>query len=311
MKAMRKLIFWVGVILVVGVWDGYGEGGKKRVVSLSPVLTDFAREVGGDRVEVEGMVPAGKDPHLFEMTPKEVRKMAGADVILASGLGMESYLGKLRGALGKGVLVVEVGERVKPLEGECQAGGHGEEAHGHHHGHDHGVNPHWWHSVGNAEIAVEVIRGVLGEIDPENKAYYDANAAEYLKKLGELKKWIEAEVAGLPEEKRVLITTHDALGYFAKDFGFRVLPISGISTADHPTTKKVREVIDEIRAEGVKAIFVESTGNPKMLKEIARESGVRMGGVLFVDGLGAGEADTYEKMMRSNVVVMMRGLKGE
>jgi len=280
---------------------------KLCVASLNPVLSDFASEIGGSAVEIFSVLPSGKDPHLFEPTPKEIREMAGADIILASGFGLENYLEKLKPTLRKKSKIVEVGKSVQNPILDCPES-HGACAHGKH-GDGEAANPHWWLSVNNAESAVETIARTFSDADPSHRELYTANAAAYLKKLHSLKKWIANELSSLPQEKRILVTSHDALAYFARDYGFEVLPIVGINTADQPTSKKIRSVIDTIRSRKVKAIFVENTGNLKILSEIAKESGANLGGTLFVDGLGESPTDTYEKMMRHNVSTIAKSLR--
>lgn len=280
---------------------------KLCVASLNPVLSDFASEIGGSAIEILSVLPSGKDPHLFEPSPKEIREMAGSDIILASGFGLENYLEKLKPTLQKKSKIVEVGKSVQNPISDCH-GSHAACTHGNH-GTGDAANPHWWLSVSNAESAVETIARTFSDADPAHRALYNANAAAYLKKLQSLKKWIANELSPLAQEKRVLVTSHDALAYFARDYGFEVLPIVGINTADQPTSKKIRTVIDTIRSREVKAIFAENTENLKILNEIAKESGANLGGTLFVDGLGDSPADTYEKMMRHNVSTIAKSLR--
>jgi zinc/manganese transport system substrate-binding protein len=163
--------------------------------------------------------------------------------------------------------------------------------------------------VANAKIATNVIRDAFISADPENKAVYQANAKAYQSKLDALAKWIRLEVAKLPKDKRVLVTSHDALGYFAKDYSFEIHPVQGVSTKDQPSSQKVRALIDDIKKEQVKAIFAENIENPKILAEITRETGAKLGGSLYADGLGAEEANTYESMMRHNVTTIVGALQ--
>lgn len=282
-----------------------------KVATLSPVLADVARGVGGDRVVITEIVKPGVDPHDFQPTPADVQQAAAADLVLVSGKGLEGYLTKLeRGAGGKGKFV-DVGGRLggPPLKAASSHGhGHG---HGHSHGHDHGEeDPHWWHSVGNARRATEIVRDVFIKANAADAEAFAKNAAAYVAGLDELEAAIKLKVAELPRERRKLVTSHDAFGYFARDYGFTVLPVEGVSTGEQPSAKRVAALLKTIRAQNVKAVFFESGQNPKVTAEITRETGAAVGGELFADGLAAtGDASTYAGMMRYNVNTIVNALK--
>lgn len=307
---------FVGVFLAAmvfsSVWVVRADEPAVRVASLSTILSDLASEVGGDRVEVVNILRPGADPHSFEPTVRDVRRMSDARIILANGLGFEPYLQRLRGSVGGEVEFVVIGDSIKPLMIDADDHDHD---HGHSHSHSHAgdggqvADPHWWQSVANAKIAVGVIRDALIGVDPEGRAEYKSNAAAYLKRLNELERWVRVEVGALPRDRRVLVTSHDALGYFANEFDFTVLPVSGISTRDQPSSKHVRELIETIRGKGVTAIFAENIENPKVLQEITRETGARLGGELYTDSLGKKEANTYESMIRHNVTTIVSALR--
>jgi len=279
---------------------------KLQVASLSTVLTDIARNVGGDKVEVVNIVKPGIDPHEFEPTPGDIKTISQAKVVLVSGLGFEGYLDKLRAAVGGGPVFVVVGDAIKPIMTDAEDDDHD---HGSAHKDGKVPDPHWWHSVPNVKIATRVIRDAFVQADPAEAEAFEGNAQAYLEKLDGLGKWVKLEVAKLPKDKRILITSHDALGYFARDNGFAIHPVQGISTADQPSSRKVRELIEEIKTEGVKAIFAENIENPKVLSEITKETGAKLGGTLYADGLGKDEANTYESMMRHNVTTIVSALQ--
>jgi len=283
------------------------EDEQLQVVVLTGVLGDFTEQVGGRRVKVLPVAPPGANPHFFEPSPGEIRTMSQSDLVLASGLGLEPYLDRLANALEGETKLVVVGESIKnPIEGEsCSA-----HAHAHNRDHSHGeVDPHWWHSVENARVAVAAIRDALIATDPANEAIYLANARAYDQKLAELEKWMRLEVAKLPRQQRVLVTSHAALAYFARDHHFRVLPVQGLSTAEQPSARQLQEIIDLLRREKVNAVFVENAENPASLEDISKESGVRIGGTLYADDLGETEAATYEEMMRHNVSTIVSNLR--
>lgn len=277
------------------------------VPSLSTVLSDVARNVGGDRVEVVEIVKAGVDPHLFEPTPGDVAKVSKAAIVLASGLGFESYLEKLRTAVGNGPVFFVAGDSVRPMTLEESACDEHHDHHNHHGGPT--ADPHWWHSVANVQAVASAMAAAFAKADPAGRDVYLANAAAFNKRLAELAKWSRLQIAALPKNKRVLVTSHDALGYFARDYGFEIEAVQGISTSDQPSSQKVRELIDRIRQRGVKAVFAENIENPKVLEQITQETGAKTGGRLYADGLGTGDAGTYEGMIRHNVTTIVAALK--
>lgn len=280
---------------------------KLRVATLNTVLADIARHLGGPDVEVVEIVRPDTDPHFFEPAPSDIREMVNADWILAGGLGFESYLDKLRDSVGSRPKFFVAGEHVpEPL------GAGGEECHEDHdhseHEHDHGEwDPHWWHSVSTVRaVAAALAREWSAALPGEELA---RRAAAFDRRLDELDKWARIQIAGIPRERRILVTSHDGLRYFARDYSFRTLPVSGITTTEQPSSQKARETIATIREAGVPVVFPTSTENPKVLGEITREAGVQTGHALHVDGLGGGEAVTFESMFRHNVNSIVGGLR--
>lgn len=280
-----------------------------RIASLSTVLADFAREIGADRVRVVEIVKPGTDPHLFEPSPGDLKEISGARIVLANGLGFEPYLERLRKSTGGAPLFVVGGDAVRPI----MASGDFDHGHDHAHGDDHDQgpvpDPHWWHSISNAKAAARAVRDALVDADPSGQDVYEKNAKTLFTSLDALQKWSKAEVAKLPRSGRILVTSHDALGYFAREFGFKVMPVQGVSTSEQPSSQKVRGIISEIKALGVKAIFAENIENPKVLEEITRETGAKQGGIVYADGLGPGPASTYDGMFRHNVTTIVSGLQ--
>lgn len=269
-----------------------------RVSTFSTILTEIAQQVGGDRVAVTGHVRPDTDPHDFEPKPADMKIVGDAQLILLSAKHMEGYVGKLKQATGAKGRLVEVGDGFSSLKMEDD-----------HHPGQIVEDPHWWHSVSNVQKATKIVRDELNKISPADQALFSANAAKYLARLEALQKWAKAKIAELPRDRRKLVTSHDAFQYFARENGFTIYAIEGISSSDQPSSKKVGEIIAAIRAQNVKAIFPESIENPKVLKEITRETGVKVGRELHADGLGAGEASTYEGMYKSNVSAIVEALK--
>ena len=271
---------------------------KLRVSSFSTILTELAEQVGGDRVVVTGHVKPGIDPHEYEPKPGDLKVVGEAQVILLSAKHMEGYVGKLKESTGTRGVLVEVGDRFDSLKMKTdgEAGKTVED-------------PHWWHSIANMKSAVQVVRAAFTKADAGDAPVFAANAAKYLARLEALRKWTRVELAKLPLDQRKLVTSHDAFQYFANENKFTIFAIEGISSADQPSSKKVADIIATIKTEGVKAIFPEKIENPKVLKEITRESGAKVGGELYADGLGEGEAATYEGMYKHNVSTIVKALQ--
>ncbi|MDZ4741879.1 MAG: metal ABC transporter substrate-binding protein [Verrucomicrobiota bacterium] len=280
-----------------------------KVVTLSSVLSDFVKNVGGDRVKVIDMVKPGQDPHEFNPTVIQMREMSAAPLIFASGKGMENYLGKLEDTSKGKTQIINIGagipsQWIEQGQEKCE-------------GHDHAgtvkdgksEDPHWWHSIPNAIKATEIIRDALISADPSQKEIFTKNAKDYIARLKDLQKWVDGQIAQIPRDKRILITSHDALGYFAKDYGFKIHSIEGVSTKDTATSKHIAELIAEIKKEGVKAIFAENISNPRVQKQIEKETGAVLAGTLYADGLGTGAESTYIGMYKHNVSTIVDALK--
>ena len=266
-----------------------------KVASLSTITTELAQAVGGDAVKVIPIIKAGMDPHDFQPSPLDVREIESADLVLLTGKGMEGYLTKFEEAAGNQAKFIDVGRSIPSLTLEEE--GRVVE------------DPHWWHSIENMKKATILVKKRFAEADPADKAFYDKNASTYLARLEELQRWAKQEIAKLPREKRKLVTSHDAFQYFARDYGFTIYAIEGVSTDDQPSSKKVTDLIDTIRDQQVKAVFFESIENPKVVAEITKETGAKIGGGLYADGLGEKDASTYSGMMRHNITSVVGNLK--
>jgi ABC-type Zn uptake system ZnuABC Zn-binding protein ZnuA len=268
---------------------------EPKVASLSTITTDIAHNVGGDKVKVIPIIKPGIDPHEFQPSPSDVKEIETADLVLITGKGIEGYLVKLEEAVGNTAKFVDAGSPISSLKLE-EEGKMVED-------------PHWWHSIENMKKAATVVEKRFIEADPTNKTTYEKNLAAYITELKELETWAKIEVSKLPREKRKLVTSHDAFQYFARDFGFKIYAIEGVSTDDEPSSKKITDLIKTIKNEGVKAIFFESIENPRVATTITKETGAKIGGKLYADGLGDTEAATYPDMMRYNITTIVEGLK--
>ena len=298
MKIISRQIF---TCLLFGLGcTGTAVAAPLKIASLSTVLSDVARNVGGDKVQVEEIVQAGVDPHEFQPSPGDVERVAAADVVLVSGKGIEGYLSKLEegaGAGGKQKFVNvggHIGASLKLKEDDRTV-----------------EDPHWWHSVANVKKAVDIVRDAFIAADAADKDAFVAADTAYQARLDELDKAVKLKVAELPRDQRKLVTSHDAFQYFARDYGFKIYPIEGVSTADEPSTRRVAELLGVIGKEKVKAVFFENTQNPKVIAQITKETGAKIGGELYADGLGAAGsgAETYTAMMHHNVETIVDALK--
>lgn len=311
-----------------------------RVVASFSILGDFVKEVGGDRVALTTLVGPDGDAHVFSPSTADARAVAEAKLVFVNGLGFEGWMDRLVESSGSKAKLVTVSQGVEPIaseeEDEEEEGGHahaGEAGHEHGHDHDHareaaheheheeaghehghhhhgGLDPHAWQSVPNAKIYVANIRDALIAADPAGKADYEKNATAYLARLDALDAEVREAIAALPKEGRTIITSHDAFGYFAKTYGVEVVAPQGVSTEAEPTAKEVAELIRQIKAEGVKAVFVENITDPRLIKQIADESAAKLGGALYSDALSSadGPAGTYIDMMRHNIKTLSAGL---
>lgn len=270
-----------------------------KVASLHPFITDVARQVAGQHAHVIQLIHPHANPHDFEPTPQSLLEVKDAKLYLASGKNLENYLDKLRNTLGEAAKVVEVGRTIssQKISGRdslyvcCPDHAYGD------------IDPHWWHRVSNMQKAARVIAKEFAAVDPANAGAYKANAANYSERLESLNTWIKREVSRIPRKERILSTAHAAFGYFCKEYGFRSLPIKGLTAHQKTSAQYQATAIQEIRKYNVKAIFPEMRANPKALQIIAKETGVKIGGTLVADG-----SANYEKMMRDNVTKIVTAL---
>jgi len=305
---MKPLIL-VLLSSITAAWSVFA--GEFQVASFSPLIAEIAAQVGGNRVEVISLMEPGMDPHQYQPKPSDLKQLAESELVLLSGKHLERYEINLKESVGPEARFVEVGKEIPSLQ--MQSGEHGHHGDGNEPYYEHAgaliEDPHWWTSVVNVQKATEIIRDAFIEQRPTMARYFRTNASAYIEKLEALRKWVRRKVAELPRDRRKLVTSHDAFRYFAGEYGFTVYSIEGVSTDEDPSNRAIGEIIDMVRAERVKAIFVESTNNPKVAREIIRETGAKLGGMLYADGLGDGDASTYEGMMRHNVITIVDALK--
>ncbi len=305
----RFLVLFLALFLAGSATEAGAEKKVKVIASFS-ILGDMVKNVGGDRVEVTTLVGPNGDAHVYEPTPADAKAVSAANLVIVNGLGFEGWMDRLIQTSGyKGPVVVAT-KGIKPRDMT-----RGEEAeHGHGAKHEHKIDPHAWQALSNGLFYVDNIAKALSSVDPQGAPVYQANAAAYEGKLIDLDQWVKTEFDSIPKPKRRLITSHDALGYFGGAYGITILSPMGVSTASEPSAGGIAQLIKQIRQEKITAIFIENVTDPRLMEQVAKESGVTLGGELYSDALSKAEgpAPTYMDMFKNNatkiVAAMRKGL---
>lgn len=299
LNLLLALVLCAGIFLPVR--GAFGQ--NLRAASFHPLITDIAAQVGGDRVRVDGILTVDDDPHTFDPTSSDLSRVAAARLVLISGKGLETYLDALRDNLAPGQEIVDVGRKVPSITitaGElfvcCPAHSQGS------------IDPHWWHSPARMKRAAGTIADAFAAADPAGKATYAANEKAVRARLDALEDWAKVEVAKIPRSGRKLVTAHAAFGYLCKDFGFKSVPVRGLTHEREPSAKYLAETIAVIRDVGVTTVFPETSANPKVLEELVRATGARTGGSLVADGTGDRSLTTYDAWFRHNINTIVAGL---
>lgn len=297
-----------------------GDGGEASadvtVVATTTHAADLARNVGGERADVVGLLAPNADPHDYEPRPSDAESVAEADLIVESGGDIDLWFSSLVDGSGTEAQVVTLIDSVETVEGgedHADEDEHGEEADDAE-GDEDEVDPHWWQDPRNAVLAVEEIRDRLVEIDPEGRAEYESNAADYIGRLEELDGHIAGCLRDIPPRQRKLVTSHDSLGYFADRYELEVIgaAIPALSTQAQPSAGETAELVELVRDEGVNAVFPEAGVNSDLEQAIADETGAVVGGELWADTLGpeGSGAETYLEAMTANAGTLLEGLSG-
>ncbi|MEA2975402.1 MAG: zinc/manganese transport system substrate-binding protein [Alphaproteobacteria bacterium] len=262
---------------------------KVPVVATFSILADLVKNVGGDRVEVSTLVGPNGDAHVYTPSPADAKKVAAAKVVIINGLGLEGWITRLIKASGAKALTVTATSGIKSRKME-------EEGH-------QVTDPHAWQDVANAKIYVANIRDGLIAADPAGKSAYEANATAYLAKLADLETEVKAAIGKIPADHRRIITSHDAFGYFGAAYGMEFIAPEGVSTETEASAKDVAKIINQIKKQKIPAVFMENITDPRLMQQVAKESGAKIGGTLFSDALSdvKGSAPTYIDMMHNNI----------
>jgi zinc/manganese transport system substrate-binding protein len=314
----------LALLVLLGLSGGADSADKLKAVASFSILGDMVRQVGGDRVEVVTLVSPDSDAHVFDPTPADAKTLAGAQLFFVNGLGFEGWMERLEKSSGFKGTVVVASTGVKPLTMSEEEGHHHGEAgaaeeHEHEEhakGEDHDeegeevTDPHAWQDLANGKLYIANIRDGLIAADPEGKAVYEANAAKYLDAIAKEDTVVKAALATLPEARRKIITSHDAFGYFGAAYGLEIIAPEGVSTESEASAQDVARIIRQIKEEKIPAVFLENVTDHRLLDQIARETGAKIGGTLYSDALSGpdGPAPTYLDMFRHNVGTLTAAL---
>lgn len=295
--------FGIILILIVFLLTGCGRpasdspGAAPAVLTSTTFLADITRNLAGERLTVEALLPVGADPHSYQPTPQDVAKIERSKLLIVNGAGYEGFLKTLLENAGGEREVIEASTGITP-RADAQ-----EEL---------GVDPHMWLDPNLVMTYVENIREGLIRYDPAGAAVYQANADAYINQLQELDGWIKTQVGQIPSEKRLLVTNHEALGYFAERYGFEVVGsvIPSFSSNASPSAQQMAGLVDQIKALGVSSVFLDAADNDMLARQIADETGVKVVADLHLESLTDGApAATYIDMMKHNVSKIVDALK--
>lgn len=265
---------------------------KLPVVASFSIIGDIVKNVGGDRIALATIVGPDGDVHVYQPSPADGRKIAQAKVLFVNGLGLEGWLSRLIAAAGRRGTLVTLGDAIPARKS------------------DEGMDPHAWQDVAIARTYVGRIRDALAAADPEGAAAYRAGADAYLARLDTLDAEIVAALNAIPADRRRIVSTHDAFGYFGARYGVAFIAPQGVSTDSEPSARDIARIIDTVRREKVGAVFLENISDPRLARRIAAETGAKIGGVLYSDALtdATGDGANYIDMMRHNVRELVKAL---
>jgi manganese/zinc/iron transport system substrate-binding protein len=310
---LRVRVLWGAWLAIVLACAGCKEqrsnearsSGKLVVATTTSMVTDLVKQVGGDRVDVTGLMGPGVDPHLYKASASDVTKLQGADVIFYNGLFLEGKMEEVFSKMKQGGKRVHAVTSIIPKEKLIDP----QDGSGH-------PDPHLWFEVPLWAQCVDVVVKGLSEARPGDTAYFQQRGDETKKKMADLHEWATKRANELPKEKRILITSHDAFSYFGRAYGFEVVALQGISTVTESSLADMAKMVEFIKKNGVKAIFIESSVPPNTIKRISEDAGVKIGGELFSDAMGTPgqmeegyDVGTYEGMIRHNLNTIVNALK--
>jgi manganese/iron transport system substrate-binding protein len=294
-----RLIGLAAVLALAGCGVRSEKTGQKRIVTTFTIIQEMAQNVAGSAAVVESITKPGAEIHEYEPTPQDIVKAQSADLVLWNGLGLERWFERFFGNL-TDVPSAVLTEGIEPI-GIAEGSYTGK------------PNPHSWMSPANAVVYVENIRKALVKLDPANEGTYNANAAAYTAKLKAIDQPIRKKLDEIPPAQRWLVTSEGAFSYLIRSYGMKELYLWPVNADEEGTPQQVRKVVDVVRQNKIPVVFSESTISDKPARQVARETGARYGGVLFVDSLTdhSGPAPTYLKMLEYNAQTIVRGFFGK
>ena len=265
---------------------------RLNVVASFSIIADFVRNVGGDRINLTTLVGANGDIHVYTPAPSDAKRIADANLVVINGLGLEGWLPRLVQSSGSKAQIVTASSGITPLKIGSEA------------------DPHAWQSVPNARVYVTNIRDALAAADPANADFFREQAKAYLEKLDTLDREVREAVANIPPQRLKVISTHDAFGYFAAEYGIQFVAPLGVSTETEPSARDIAAIIGQIKAQKIPAVFLENISDDRLIRRIAAETGAKVGGTLISDGLTGekGPAPTYIDMVRHNIKALTSAL---
>ena len=266
------------------------------VVASFSILGDIVRQIGGERIRVDTLVGPEEDAHVFDPAPKDAARITAAKLVVINGLGFEGWIDRLIKASGASAYPVVASAGIQTHRAIID-------------GHD-VIDPHAWQDVGNVRLYARNISQVLIAIDPDGTDFYRTNLAHFDEHLTELDRDIRSAITAIPAQRRKIVTTHDAFGYFSKAYGVEMIAPQGVSTETEASAKDVARIIRQIKAENIPAVFLENIADPRLSQRIAQESGAHIGGKLFSDSLSKENepAGTYIAMMKANIRDLTKAL---
>lgn len=285
---MRRILLCVLLLIASPVHAAE----RLSVVASFSILGDFVRNVGGDRVNITTLVGADSDVHVYTPAPADAKRVADANLVIVNGLGLEGWLPRLVQSSGSKATIVTASAGIAPLKLGSAA------------------DPHAWQSVPNAKIYVADITSALAAADPDDAELFRTQAKAYLEKLEALDREVREAVAKIPAERRRVISTHNAFGYFAAEYGVQFVAPLGVSTETEPSARDIAAIIGQIKAARIPAVFLENISDDRLIRRIAAETGAKVGGTLISDGLTGekGPAPTYIDMVRHNIKALTSAL---
>lgn len=303
MKFLRKLLFLLLCVSTFAVAE------PLQVTASFSILADVAREIGGERVNVNEIVRSNQDMHVYRITPQDLRLVRSSKLVLLNGQGFEpaEFVRSIQAAK---VPFVEATQNIHLMDNHDEHEHEHEHEHKHNdkHEHSHGdKDPHVWQDPVLMQKYAENIANALISVDSASSDYYKKRLANYQKQLKELDDWATKEISVIPVAKRKVLTAHDAFGYLGERYQIRFIAPQGVSEDSEPSAKQIANIIRQVKQENIRAVFMENISNPRLMRQLSRETGVDISGKLYSDALP--ESGSYIKMMQHNISELVKAMK--